>query len=103
MKKRFRSGIGFKCLIECIEYKSIVITVAAYIRDWTFITKIQDCTEIYFFFSIIVSRAIFEFAHIGYPLFIKMISMEFAVQYILCDVGRISGRLCTTVISVSDD
>ena len=64
MKKRFRSGISFKCFIECIEYKSIVITVAAYIRDWTFIAKIQDCTEIYFSFSIIVSSAIFEFAHI---------------------------------------
>ena len=76
MKKRFRSGISFKCFIECIEYKRIVITVTAYIRDWTFVAKIQDCTEIYFSFSVIISNAIFEFAYIGYPLFIKMISME---------------------------
>ena len=79
-----RIRIGFHRLVECFEYKKVVIAIADNKGYDAPIVKIQNGTKVDFVcFRTFVP---FEFRYVSKPLFIGPLCMEFAIQYIFSNV-----------------
>ncbi len=87
VEQRMRVWIGLHCLVEGLEHQRIVVALADDVSDNAPVAEIQNGAEV----KLVCLNALIplELGDVGEPLFIRLVCVELAVEYILRDILRI--------------